>query len=109
MKIIRLQVLNKVAGVYGLISAFTGGTLGQLSFYVYSTVTLAVAVWGLRAISAVSTALSIYKICSLTFALVDSGIVLQGPQTRTFLRDRSYYPNDIYTRLRSSLLVRGSA
>ena len=49
-----IQVLNKVAGVYGLLSAFTGGTIGQLSFYIYSTASLAVLVWGMRAVSAVS-------------------------------------------------------
>ena len=46
--------MNKVAGVYGLLSAFTGGSLGQLSFYIYSTATVAVMVWGIRAVSAVS-------------------------------------------------------
>ncbi|KAJ9098459.1 hypothetical protein QFC19_006326 [Naganishia cerealis] len=65
------QVLNKVAGVYGLLSAFTGGTPGQLSFYVYSTATLAVAVWGLRAISAESSA----KVLKLTHLYVIDHIV----------------------------------
>ncbi|KAJ9112806.1 hypothetical protein QFC20_002134 [Naganishia adeliensis] len=53
--ILLFGVLNKVAGVYGLLSAFTGGTIGQLSFYIYSTATLAVAVLGIRAVSAESS------------------------------------------------------
>jgi len=52
--ILFFAALNKVAGVYGLIAAFTGGTLAQLSFYVYSAVTLWVVVWGIRAVSDVS-------------------------------------------------------
>jgi hypothetical protein len=46
--------VNKVAGVYGLISLFTGGDFYQLSFYFYSTVTLIIFVWGMRAVSEVS-------------------------------------------------------
>lgn len=36
-----------------MLSAFTGGTIGQLSFYIYSTASLAVLVWGIRAVSSV--------------------------------------------------------
>lgn len=46
-------LLNKVAGVYGLIAVFTGGSLAQLSLYVYSIATLVAFAWGLRAITAV--------------------------------------------------------
>ncbi|CDZ98837.1 Protein of unknown function DUF1753, Golgi [Phaffia rhodozyma] len=50
--IVAFGLLNKIAGVYGLFGAlFSGGTIGQLSFYLYSTVTLAGFVWGLKAIS----------------------------------------------------------
>ncbi|KAJ3491374.1 hypothetical protein NLI96_g764 [Meripilus lineatus] len=46
-------VLNKVAGVYGLIAALTGagGSAAQLSMYLYSVVGLIALVWGLRAIA----------------------------------------------------------
>ncbi|KAF5355282.1 hypothetical protein D9758_006082 [Tetrapyrgos nigripes] len=45
-------VLNKVAGVYGLIAVATGagGSFAQLSLYIYSALALVVLVWGLRAI-----------------------------------------------------------
>ncbi|TEB36674.1 DUF1753-domain-containing protein [Coprinellus micaceus] len=45
-------VLNKVAGVYGLIAMLTGsgGSFAQLSLYVYSVVALIALVWGLRAV-----------------------------------------------------------
>lgn len=45
------QLFNKIAGVYGLFGAcFAGGTIGQLSFYIYSTASLAGFVWGLKAV-----------------------------------------------------------
>lgn len=45
-------MLNKVAGVYGLIAMLTGsgGSFAQLSLYVYSVVALIALVWGLRAV-----------------------------------------------------------
>jgi hypothetical protein len=47
-----LQLLNKVAGVYGLLGFLTaGGSLSQLSYYLYSTLSLAAFILGLRAIS----------------------------------------------------------
>lgn len=48
-----LQVINKVAGVYGLISVFTGGSVLQIAFYLYSIVTLFGYLWGIRALSSV--------------------------------------------------------
>jgi hypothetical protein len=48
------QLFNKVAGVYGLIAIFTGGTLAQLTMYIYSILGLLLFVWGLRAVAAVS-------------------------------------------------------
>ena len=46
------QLLNKVAGVYGLVAVLTGagGSLAQLSLYIYSVVGLIALVWGLKAI-----------------------------------------------------------
>jgi len=43
-------LLNKVAGVYGLIAVFTGGSLAQLSMYIYSVVGLVALTWGLKAV-----------------------------------------------------------
>ncbi|KAJ7576908.1 Inositolphosphorylceramide synthase subunit Kei1-domain-containing protein [Mycena floridula] len=45
-------LLNKVAGVYGLIAVLTGagGSFAQLSLYLYSVAALAALVWGLRAV-----------------------------------------------------------
>lgn len=43
-------LLNKVAGIYGLIAAFTGGTFAQLSMYIYSVLALVALTWGLRAV-----------------------------------------------------------
>jgi len=48
---ILFALLNKVAGVYGLIAVFTGGTLAQLSLYLYSVGALVVLTWGLRAVA----------------------------------------------------------
>ncbi|EKM50494.1 uncharacterized protein PHACADRAFT_263813 [Phanerochaete carnosa HHB-10118-sp] len=49
---ILFAVLNKVAGVYGLISVLTGagGTAAQLSLYIYSVLGLIAFAWGLRAV-----------------------------------------------------------
>ncbi|KAI5478627.1 hypothetical protein MNV49_004769 [Pseudohyphozyma bogoriensis] len=45
-------VLNKVAGVYGILAVFTGGAEWfQLSMYVYSIATLALCVWGIKKIN----------------------------------------------------------
>ncbi|KAG6891254.1 hypothetical protein C0995_008506 [Termitomyces sp. Mi166 len=45
-------LLNKVAGVYGMIAMVTGagGTFAQFSLYLYSVVALIGLVWGLRAV-----------------------------------------------------------
>lgn len=43
-------LLNKVAGVYGLIAVFTGGSVVQLSMYIYSVAALVALTWGLRAV-----------------------------------------------------------
>ena len=45
------QLLNKVAGVYGLIAVFTGGSFAQLSMYIYSVGTLIALIWALRAVA----------------------------------------------------------
>jgi len=46
-------VLNKVAGVYGIIAMFTGagGTAAQLSMYIYSTIALAAVIWGMKSVT----------------------------------------------------------
>ncbi|EIW79043.1 DUF1753-domain-containing protein [Coniophora puteana RWD-64-598 SS2] len=45
-------LLNKVAGVYGLISVLTGagGSFAQLTLYLYSTIALVALAWGLNAV-----------------------------------------------------------
>ena len=43
-------MLNKIAGVYGVIAVFAGGTFAQISMYAYSIATLAVFLWGLKSI-----------------------------------------------------------
>jgi len=45
-------LLNKVAGIYGLIAVLTGagGSFAQLSLYIYSVIALLALTWGLRAV-----------------------------------------------------------
>jgi hypothetical protein len=47
-------LLNKVAGVYGLIAVLTGagGSFAQLSLYIYSVIALVALGWGLKAVKA---------------------------------------------------------
>src|SRR6266550_5530510 len=49
------QLVNKVAGVYGLIAVVTGagGSFAQLSLYIYSVLALIVFTWGLRRVKEV--------------------------------------------------------
>ena len=49
------QLLNKVAGVYGLIAVLTGagGSFAQLSLYIYSVLALLALAWGLRVVQEV--------------------------------------------------------
>ncbi|KIO25873.1 hypothetical protein M407DRAFT_24833 [Tulasnella calospora MUT 4182] len=51
--VILFAVINKVAGVYGLLALLTGagGSLAQLSMYLYSVIALAACVVGLKAVS----------------------------------------------------------
>jgi len=49
--ILLFLMLNKVAGIYGLITIATGGTVSQLSLYFYSVACLvAIWWWGLKAV-----------------------------------------------------------
>jgi len=50
--VLLFALFNKVAGVYGLISLFTGGTIAQVSMYIYSVLMLVLFLWGLRAVAA---------------------------------------------------------
>jgi hypothetical protein len=63
-----VQLFNKVAGVYGLIAIFTGGTLAQVSMYIYSVLGLLLFVWGLRAVAAVSFCLIIITPANSVFS-----------------------------------------
>lgn len=49
-----MQLINKVAGVYGLITVLVGGTFVQFLFYAYSVVTLFAFLWALGVIKSVS-------------------------------------------------------
>lgn len=44
-------LFNKIAGIYGVIAIFQGGTLSQVTLYVYSLVTLTFFLWAIRGIS----------------------------------------------------------
>ncbi len=50
--------MNKVAGVYGLMSLFIGASFAQLSMYIYSLLGLIAFAWGLRAVAEVR-----YPVC----------------------------------------------
>ena len=51
-KLITSQLLNKVAGVYGLIAVLmgAGGSFAQLSLYIYSVLGLIALSWGLKSV-----------------------------------------------------------
>ncbi|OCH96323.1 DUF1753-domain-containing protein [Obba rivulosa] len=53
LMVVFFALINKVAGVYGLIAVLTGagGSAAQLSLYIYSVLGLAALAWGLKAIS----------------------------------------------------------
>ena len=55
------QVLNKVAGIYGLIALLTGagGSAAQLTLYIYSAVALVALTWGIRAVNDVRSTRSL--------------------------------------------------
>ncbi|KAJ7633703.1 Inositolphosphorylceramide synthase subunit Kei1-domain-containing protein [Mycena rosella] len=55
-------VLNKVAGVYGLIAALTGagGSFAQISLYIYSVIGLVALAWGLKVVKAEDARQSLY-------------------------------------------------
>jgi len=51
--VVLFAVLNKVAGIYGLIALLTGagGNAAQLTLYIYSALALIALAWGIRAIN----------------------------------------------------------
>lgn len=51
------SLFNKIAGIYGIIAIFQGGTIAQLSLYIYSIATIPIFIWGLKAISDVRISL----------------------------------------------------
>ncbi|KAF7319787.1 hypothetical protein MKEN_00761200 [Mycena kentingensis (nom. inval.)] len=59
---ILFAVLNKVAGVYGLIAVLTGagGSFAQLSLYIYSVVGLLAFAWGLQVVKAEDARKTLY-------------------------------------------------
>ncbi|KAI0258942.1 Inositolphosphorylceramide synthase subunit Kei1-domain-containing protein [Gloeopeniophorella convolvens] len=50
--VVLFALLNKAAGIYGLIAMLTGagGSAAQLTLYIYSALALALFAWGLRAV-----------------------------------------------------------
>jgi uncharacterized membrane protein/cbb3-type cytochrome oxidase subunit 3 len=63
----RAQLLNKVAGIYGLIAVLTGagGSFAQLSLYIYSAIALIALAWGLNAVKEVRCISRTSAACSL--------------------------------------------
>ena len=49
-------IFNKVAGLYGLLAVFYGGTFAQVALYLYSIASLLACAWGLRQIGEVGSA-----------------------------------------------------
>ncbi|KAI9434543.1 Inositolphosphorylceramide synthase subunit Kei1-domain-containing protein [Russula earlei] len=51
--VVLFAVLNKVAGIYGLIALLTGagGNAAQLTLYIYSALALVALTWGIRAVN----------------------------------------------------------
>lgn len=49
--VLLFALINKVAGVYGLVSLFFGGSLAQISMYLYSTLAIIALAWGLKAVT----------------------------------------------------------
>ncbi|KAG8714771.1 hypothetical protein FRC11_007182 [Ceratobasidium sp. 423] len=47
--VLLFALINKVAGVYGLVSLFFGGSAAQISMYIYSSLAIAALAWGLKA------------------------------------------------------------
>jgi len=45
------SLFNKIAGIYGIIAVFQGGTFAQVSLYLYSIATIPIFIWGLKVIS----------------------------------------------------------
>jgi hypothetical protein len=62
------QVLNKVAGIYGLIALITGagGNAAQLTLYIYSALALIGLRWGIRAVNDVRTTFNFLFLSLLT-------------------------------------------
>ncbi|CEH16821.1 Protein of unknown function DUF1753, Golgi [Ceraceosorus bombacis] len=44
-------LFNKIAGIFGIIAVFSGGTFAQITLYIYSIGTIGLLLWALRGIS----------------------------------------------------------
>ncbi|CAE6529543.1 unnamed protein product [Rhizoctonia solani] len=49
--VLLFALINKVAGVYGLVSLFFGGSAAQISMYIYSSLAIVALAWGLKAVT----------------------------------------------------------
>lgn len=74
-----------MAGVYGLIVIFTGGSLAQLSLYLYSVLALAAFFWGLKAVSEVCFNLHSFPLFSSHRVSI---FISGGSQTNAIFRTR---------------------
>lgn len=99
------QVLNKVAGIYGLIALLTGagGNAAQLTLYIYSAVALIALTWGLRAINEVRYVIDTFSSHTLNLNLVGE------PETHalfcSYILCRSYPQYHLDCLFRSSLVA----
>ena len=48
-------LFNKIAGIYGILAVFSGGTAAQVSLYLYIIASIGALLWGIRGISDVSS------------------------------------------------------
>lgn len=98
-------VLNKVAGVYGMLAVLTGGTLAQpisqLTMYIYSIATLVVFLWGLKKISEVRSSCALLSLRSVSLTLRRfTGEWSQDPHLRASLRFRPFRRHHLHRHLR---------
>lgn len=88
-------VLNKVAGVYGILAVFTGGAEGlQLTMYLYSILSLFALVWGIKMVHEVRSFRFSHRSKERSLTSTDSTSSSSGERTkisniRSLIRIRS--------------------
>lgn len=83
-----IQLLNKVAGVYGLIAmlAGAGGSFAQLSLYLYSVLALVALAWGLRTVK---------EVCEIAIVTLNYRHVLQEDPKHTLYFAHLFFADHI--------------